>query len=92
LTLGLTLISITVILITCGLLLAGLLRRRLQVKATRDLIRPLPKDSEFYWRAEVTTATLFVVTVWTMLSLSALSKSPENVSPVAVEALGHPWR
>ena len=60
--------------------------------SVRDLVSPRPKDLGLvYWGVGVTTATLFAVTVWTMLSLSALSRTPENLSPVTLEVIGHQW-
>lgn len=92
LTWGVTLISIVVIIVICAMLLAALLRQRLYESSVRDLVSPRPKDLGLvYWGVGVTTATLFAVTVWTMLSLSALSRTPENLSPVTLEVIGHQW-
>ncbi len=92
LTWGVTLISIVVIIVICTMLLAALLRQRLSESSVRTLVSPRPKDLGLvYWGVGVTAATLFAVTVWTMLSLSALSRTPENVSPVTLEVIGHQW-
>lgn len=92
LTWGVMLISIAVIVVICALLLAALLRRRAVSTAARDVIRPASKDLKLvYFGVGATTAVLFTITAWTMLSLSALSKAPEDQSSVALEILGHQW-
>ncbi len=92
LTWGVTLISFAVILVICALLAGGLLRHRSHAEEARHLVSPSARDEGLiYWGVGLSAIVLFAVTVWTMLSLSALSKTPENELPIALDVIGHQW-
>jgi cytochrome c oxidase subunit 2 len=89
-----TTISILVILIVTGLLLAGIWRRRntsspvLPGEAVVE--RPVGGVAWIYWGVGVTTIVLFITMIWTFVTLAATGPQP-GPAAVRLEIIGHQW-
>ena len=87
-------VSVLVILIVTGLLLAGVWRRRnipsagpLSVAA---IARPAGGAAWIYWGVGITTIVLFVTMVWTFVTLAKTGPQP-GPATVRLEVTGHQW-
>jgi cytochrome c oxidase subunit 2 len=95
LTWGLMLIAIAVIVITTGLLIAGLWRRRLApmptLPGTAPVRHPPGGLSWLYVGVGISTLVLFVASVWTIVVLAAVSHAPAGRAGLQLEVTGHQW-
>ena len=92
LTWGLMLISIVVIVLIAGLLLAGILHRR-RSAATSEYPRakrPAPALEWIYIGVGVSTVVLLGSAVWTMYTLAAVGGMPPDPA-LTVAINGHQW-
>jgi cytochrome c oxidase subunit 2 len=89
-----TAVSILVILIVTGLLLAGIWRRRdaaSPVLPGEALVeRPVGGVAWIYWGVGITTIVLFVTMIWTFVTLAATGPQP-GPAAVRLEIIGHQW-
>lgn len=89
-----TTVSILVIVVVTGLLLAGVWRRRdVQSPVARGeaaVERPGGGAAWIYWGVGVTTIVLFVTMVWTFVTLAKTGPQPEPAA-LRLEVTGHQW-
>lgn len=94
LTWGLLIISCAVVVIVCVLLLWGIFRRRPPTpRQSGDLGVNQPPGGYgwIYVGVGVTAIVLLGSTVWTMVTLAAVSRVPHGTSAVSVAVTGHQW-
>jgi cytochrome c oxidase subunit II len=94
LTLGVLIISMTVILIVCGLLAAAIFRRRPIEAPGADprglLFRPRGGLTFVYVGVGISTLVLVATTIWTMKTLADVV-SPPRETKLTIEVTGHQW-
>jgi cytochrome c oxidase subunit 2 len=90
-----SIVSILVIVIVTGLLLAGIFRRRDQPAPTLPNSAPVERTSSglswIYYGVGISTIVLFVTMVWTFFTLSATANPPPGPAAATVEVTGHQW-
>lgn len=95
LTWGLMLIAIAVVVITTGLLIAGLARRRITREPLAPGAAPVVHPSGglpwLYIGVGVSTLVLFAASIWTVVVLAAVSHAPPGRAGVTLEVTGHQW-
>jgi cytochrome c oxidase subunit II len=92
LTWAVLIVSLAVIAVISGLLVAGLIRTRQRYAAEHELIKPQPRDEYFiFWGVGVTALVLLATVIWTMLTLSSLSRAPQDEKPLALTVTARQW-
>jgi cytochrome c oxidase subunit 2 len=88
-------ISILVIVIVTGLLLAGIFRSRAQpapvLPGSAPVERPEGGISWIYIGVGITTVVLFATMIWTFFALAATANPPPGVPAARVQVTGHQW-
>lgn len=95
LTWAMMIVAIAVILIISGLLIASLIRawgRQAVIIADATIVeRPLGGMSWITIGVGVSTLVLFIMMVWTVVTLAKVSNLPSGSAPVTIEVTGHQW-
>jgi cytochrome c oxidase subunit 2 len=88
-------VSVAVILIVSGLLLAGIWRRRLspaaQLPGETIVTRPGGGVSWIYIGVGVSTGVLFATMIWTVVTLADTSYPPPGEPAARLQVTGHQW-
>lgn len=89
-----TTVSILVIVVVTGLLLAGVWHRRdvpsPGARGEAAVERPVGGAAWIYWGVGVTTIVLFVTMVWTFVTLAKTGPQPRPAA-LGLEVTGHQW-
>jgi cytochrome c oxidase subunit 2 len=96
LTWAMMIVSIAVVVIIVGLLVAALLRGRrrggLVLPGAAPVSRPGGGASWIYVGVGVSTVVLFIMTVWTVVTLANVANPPAHAgTPLKIEVTGHQW-
>lgn len=91
---GMTIISVLVVVVVTGLLLAGLLRRRIvapQLPGRAPVVRAAGGLSWIVIGITISTGVLFGVAVWSVVTLADISNPPPGGATLTLEVTGHQW-
>jgi cytochrome c oxidase subunit II len=95
LTWGMLITAVLVVIIVTICLLLGVFRRRVgprpTLPGTVGVERPVGGAAWIYIGVGVTTVVLLAFTVWTVVTLAAVSRPSPGKSPFTVEITGHQW-